>query len=135
MNAEAPPDAEAQPGVSPVHSLKFRRNRLAALAALAVLLAGCYVARDKILFSLGQLLTSAQEPRKADLIVVLGGDVRGNRILQAAQLVRDGYAPRVLVSGMANLYGSSESDRAIEFAVRHGASAEIFTPLRDDANS
>jgi uncharacterized SAM-binding protein YcdF (DUF218 family) len=134
MNAEAPAP-EANPGLSPVKSVKSGGRRSYALLTLAFLLIGGYFLREQILFGLGQVLTSAEAPRKADLIVVLGGDVRGNRILQAAQLVRDGYAPRVLVSGMANLYGSSESDRAIEFAVRHGASAEVFIPLRDDVTS
>jgi uncharacterized SAM-binding protein YcdF (DUF218 family) len=132
MNAESP---QAPAGVPSVPSPKFKRRRYLALLAFAVLLAGGFALREKILWGLGRILTSAEAPRKADIVVVLGGDVRGNRILQAAELVRHGYAPRILVSGMSDLYGRAESDIAIEFAVQHGAPAAVFTPMRDDAKS
>lgn len=60
------------------------------------------------------------------MIVVIGGDLRGSRILTAARLAREGYAARVLVSGVGEMYGYYESDQAIEFAVRHGYPREMF---------
>ena len=42
-----------------------------------------------------------QQPASADLIVVLGGD-NGNRVIQAAELWRQGFAPRLLMTGLSN---------------------------------
>jgi uncharacterized SAM-binding protein YcdF (DUF218 family) len=80
----------------------------------------------RILWSLGAILNSSEPPQKADMILVIGGDARGSRILTGAELVRDGYAPRVLVSGIGEFYGHHESDLAIDFAVQHGYPREIF---------
>ena len=79
-----------------------------------------------ILAALGGYLVSAGPPEKADIVVVLGGDSSGNRILKAAELVRAGYAPRVLVSGPAGIYGFHESDLAIPFAEKAGYPASYF---------
>jgi len=59
-------------------------------------------------------------PAHADMAVVLAGDFSGNRILRAAELVRQGYVPKVLVSGPRALFGRYECDFAIPFAVAHG---------------
>ncbi|HEX4273875.1 MAG TPA: YdcF family protein [Bryobacteraceae bacterium] len=64
------------------------------------------------------------------MIVVLGGDEKGNRILHAAELAREGYAPKVLVSGIESVYGRHESDLAIDYAVSRGYPREIFIPFR-----
>jgi len=40
-----------------------------------------------------------QSPEKADLIVALGGD-GGSRVHRAAELYRQGYAPRILLTGI-----------------------------------
>ena len=54
------------------------------------------------------LLVARQEPRKADVIVVLGGE-NTSRVEQATALYQDGYAPRILVAGKneAELIGRS----------------------------
>ena len=78
--------------------------------------------------ALGGFLVSADAPFHAGMIVELGGDDHGNRILTAAHLVHAGYAPKVLVSGPA-YYGRHESDLAIEFATAHGYPAESFIPF------
>jgi uncharacterized SAM-binding protein YcdF (DUF218 family) len=85
-------------------------------AALAIFLA----AHPVWLGALGSFLVSAEEPVRADLAVVLGGDGYGNRILKAAELVREGFVPGALVSGPAGLYGLHECDLAIPFAVKKG---------------
>jgi uncharacterized SAM-binding protein YcdF (DUF218 family) len=78
---------------------------------------------------LGDFLVRGQEPFKADIIVVLGGDDRGNRILKAAELMRQGYAPKILVSAPYCCYGHIESDVAIPFAIRHGYPPDWFVSL------
>ena len=74
----------------------------------------------------GQALVHNDGPAKADIAVVLAGDSYGHRILKAAELVREGYVPAVLVSGPAGAYGLNESDLEIPFAVRNGCPAEWF---------
>jgi uncharacterized SAM-binding protein YcdF (DUF218 family) len=79
--------------------------------------------------ALGGLLVASDQPASAGMVVVLAGDDTGRRILKAAELVKQGYAPQVLVSGPECCYGENESDLAIAFAVRHGYPAEWFIPL------
>ena len=50
---------------------------------------------------LGEFLVHTETPSHADVIVVLAGDPSGHRILRAAELVKQGYASKVLVSGPA----------------------------------
>ena len=97
---------------------------------------------DRILLGFGSMLANAEAPRPADLIVVLGGDFSGNRILRAAELERQGFAPKVLSSGGRPVYGTLESELAIDFAVRHGfersgfiASSYPALSTRDEAKA
>jgi uncharacterized SAM-binding protein YcdF (DUF218 family) len=84
---------------------------------------------------LGGFLVKADAPAQADCIVVLAGDFTGGRILKAADLVRQGLAPRVIVSGPSGAYGAHESDLAIAFAVRHGYPESYFVPFPNEARS
>ena len=85
--------------------------------------------------ALGRLLVRAGNPVPADVVVVLAGDYTGNRILKAAELVRQGYAPKVLVSGPYGFYGAYECDPAIAFAVGRGNPAPWFVRLPHRAHS
>lgn len=71
----------------------------------------------------------------ADMIVVLAGDPYGLRILKAAELVKQGYAPKVLVSGPSGFYGEYESEAAIRFVVRQGYPADWFVALPNESHS
>jgi len=108
-----------------------RKTRLL-LPGLVVLCAAAllFAFHDRILWSLGAVLDNSQAPRSAGMIVAIGGDYQGARILKAAELVREGYAPKVLVSGIAGLYGHHESDLAIDFAVQHGYPRDTFIAFR-----
>lgn len=94
-----------------------------------------YLFRESILFGMGQMLVEAEEPVKADAVVVIGGGYHGERILKAAQLVKDGYAPYLVVSGAGDQYGMHEADMAIAYAVQKGYPANIFVPVYHDAVS
>jgi uncharacterized SAM-binding protein YcdF (DUF218 family) len=108
-----------------------RNRRITASGiVLLCLIAGFAVFHEPILFALGNILVKDGPPRKAGIIVVIGGDYNGNRILKASQLLREGYAPRVLVSGIGNMYGFYEADIAIAFAVQHGAPRDAFISLK-----
>lgn len=93
------------------------------------------VFHSQILGALGGYLVDDVPPQKADAVLVLAGDGWGNRILTAAQLVRDGYAPQVLVSGPDGAYGLQESALAIPFAVKHGYPESYFVRVDHQARS
>ena len=101
--------------------------------AAAVLLALLFHVR--ILTALGSYLDQSGPPEKADAVFVLGGDANGHRILKGAELVRQGFAPRVVVSGPAGNYGYYESDLAIPFAVKAGYPESYFVPFPNHALS
>lgn len=98
----------------------MRKSRLVAAGGLVLVLAAAAATHSYWLEALGDLLVHAEPPERADLVVVLAGDWWGNRVLKAGELVRQGYAPRALVSGPDGAYGYHECDLAIPFAVRHG---------------
>jgi len=112
------------------------RSRLAkGLAFVLVLCGAAWTAAPLWLEGLGAFLIHADPPAKADLIVVLAGDGYGRRLLYGAELARQGYAPRVLVSGPRTFYGHSEDQLAIPFAVRQGYSESMFIPMPVKARS
>jgi uncharacterized SAM-binding protein YcdF (DUF218 family) len=101
-----------------------------------VLLAGLLAAtRTQWLGALGGFLVESEAPMPAEMVVVLAGDQEGHRILRGAELVLQGYAPKVLVSGPPCCYGAWESESAIDFAVRHGYPRDWFIPLPHTAKS
>jgi uncharacterized SAM-binding protein YcdF (DUF218 family) len=70
----------------------WRRPLFLAAAVLAVL----------AFLGAGRFLSSpAQAPRSADIILALGGD-NGDRVAVAARLYSQGYAPRVMLTGLEN---------------------------------
>jgi uncharacterized SAM-binding protein YcdF (DUF218 family) len=69
------------------------------------------------------------------VVLVLAGDSYGNRILKGAELVREGYAPKALISGPEGVYGLHESDLAIPFAVRAGYPESYFLSFPHAAKS
>jgi len=95
------------------------------VAAVAVLLA---LTHAVWMGWMGEFLVTADEPFHADMIVVLAGDSYGHRILKGGELVKDGFAPKVLVSGAPGFYDLHESDLAIPFAVKRGYPADWFIP-------
>jgi uncharacterized SAM-binding protein YcdF (DUF218 family) len=102
----------------------------------AVLIALLLVATSPLwLAALGRYLVRAEAPVPADMIVVLGGDFSGNRILTAGDLVRRGFASKALVCGTSGEYGLHESDLAIPFAVKHGYPESYFVPFPNDDHS
>jgi uncharacterized SAM-binding protein YcdF (DUF218 family) len=89
----------------------------------------------RILTAFGSYLDQSGPPEKADVAFVLAGDATGRRILKGAELVREGYAPRVVVSGPAGNYGYFECELAIPFAVKAGYPESEFLPFPNQAHS
>jgi len=102
------------------------------VAILLVLLAATHA---WWLSALGRRLVRDEGPAHAEIAVVLAGDFYGNRILRAAELVKQGYVPAVLVSGPHMLYGFYECDLAIPFAVKRGYPESWFIRAPNEALS
>ena len=83
----------------------------------------------------GGFLVQAEPPVKADAALVLAGDAGGHRILKGAELKEQGWVNQVWVSGPAGMYGRTEDELAIDFAVRQGRPREWFHPAPNEANS
>ncbi len=113
----------------------MKRFLRAALLGLVVLFVLGYLFRAPILTALGRYLDRSGPPQPADAIFVLAGDASGNRILKGAELARQGFAPRVVVSGPEGDYGYYECDLAIPFAVHAGYSESYFVPFPNHALS
>ena len=113
----------------------FRFKFALALLALLFLAAVAFLARDVWLTALGEALIHEDGASRAEIAVMLAGDNWGYRLTKAAELVRQGYVPRVLVSGPPGFYEINDADAAIQFAVRKGYPAEWFIPLRHTALS
>ena len=108
--------------------------RKLALIFIAAVLA-VVLFHGRILAALGEYLVQADQPRQADVAFVLAGDELGNRILRGADLVRQGYVPKVVVSGPGPVYGVYECDLAIPFAVRAGYPESYFIHFEHMAHS
>ena len=94
-----------------------------------------YFARGHWLPWLVAPLIYDEGPTKADIAVVLAGDYHGDRIQRAAQLVRQGYVPAVLVDGPTGFYGENESTLAIRYIVAKGYPAAWFIDFPIHATS
>jgi uncharacterized SAM-binding protein YcdF (DUF218 family) len=87
-----------------------------------------------VLSYLGNYLISNDAPQRADLILVLGGNFYGPRVLKGADLLAQGYAPIALFSGP--LYqGRPQGDASITFLVRQGYSTRGLESLGNHAES
>ena len=75
-----------------------------------------------------------EPPVKADAAVVLGGDEFGMRTIKAAELVKAGYAPYVLLSGPPILL-AHESELMLDFALKQGYPSSLFQQYEHSANS
>ena len=109
-----------------------RRRRL--LVYLTVFLLIVFVC-GWFLPSAGRLLVNEEQPVKAQIAVVLAGDQFGNRVVRGAELQRDGFVEKVLVSGGPGLYGFYESDLALRFATSKGFPEAAFEALHLDHHS
>jgi uncharacterized SAM-binding protein YcdF (DUF218 family) len=116
----------------------LRRRRpvlIQLILALAVCIVLAILTSAWWLPALGWALVRDDGPAKADIAVVLGGDPWGLRISKAGDLVRQGYAPVVLVSGPPGYYDQHECEPEIAWAVRHGYPEAWFIPYPDEARS
>jgi uncharacterized SAM-binding protein YcdF (DUF218 family) len=113
----------------PVKRGSSSRGLVRFAAVILALALAAWLFSSQILFAIGSLLVNAGPPVKADAVVVIGGDWKGNRILKGSELVREGYAPRLFASGSGGMYGYLEADLAIQYAVSKGYPRQTMTAL------
>jgi uncharacterized SAM-binding protein YcdF (DUF218 family) len=99
------------------------------LAAVAALTASLWLG------ALGGYLVHAEPPVRADYAVVLAGDFKGHRVIEGAELARQGFVRKVLVSGPCCCYGVPESDMAVSYAVSKGYPEDLFIKLPHSGTS
>jgi len=76
------------------------RRRRRWIPILLLIVAVLVLATPSLLSALGRALVAQDPPARADAIVVLHSGVREyERLVEAATLYRDGYAPRVVING------------------------------------
>jgi uncharacterized SAM-binding protein YcdF (DUF218 family) len=107
----------------------------AGLVILALAVALFVVFHTPVLAGLGNFLVKAGPPQKADVVLVLAGDNFGRRILAGAELVKQGWAPKAMISGPSGNYGYFDCDLAIPFAVKAGYPESYFIHLEHNGRS
>lgn len=98
------------------------------MSLLAVLV---YFIPAPFLIPVAEFLIEAEQPRRADCIFVLAGDNRGQRIMRAAELYKQGLAGKIFISGPEGYYDASEDEMAIAFARRRGMQDVPFVGWRN----
>jgi uncharacterized SAM-binding protein YcdF (DUF218 family) len=111
------------------------RRWIGSLAAgILILLVTAAICWQAILTALGSFLVDSQPPRQADLVLVLGGDFWGPRVLTGAELGLHRFAPIVLFSGPP-YHDRFQGELSVEFVVQKGYPKEIFQVFGTAAQS
>lgn len=105
------------------------------IVCIAIVLVLAVATHSWWLAALARMLVRDEGPARADIAVVLAGDFYGHRVVRAAELVKQGYVPKVLVSGPNMLYGFYECDLEIPFAVKRGYPEDWFIRAPNEARS
>jgi uncharacterized SAM-binding protein YcdF (DUF218 family) len=111
------------------------RRRLLTLLGIAGILFALFLTHSIWMGWMGVCLVRDTAPVHADIAVVLGGDSYGHRILRAADLAKQGFVPKVLVSGAPGFYDMHECDLSIPFAIKRGYAPEWFIAFPHEGHS
>lgn len=112
------------------------RRRIAVRAAIwAACLFAVLVVGYELRLHAGGFLICSGTPQPADLILVIGGDFYGPRVLKGADLGVQGYAPLVLISGPPYQQHRSEAEFAIDFLTTRGYPRYLFQAFGHHAGS
>lgn len=114
---------------------KNRRKLAVRAATAAVCLLVILVLGQELRLLAGKFLVCSDTPQPADLILVIGGDFYGPRVLKGAELGVQGYAPLVLISGPPYQNGRSEAEFAIDFLTARGYPKRLFQSFGHHAES
>jgi uncharacterized SAM-binding protein YcdF (DUF218 family) len=112
-----------------------RGSALIPILAAVALLSLLWFGRGPILSRMGTFLNVGEPPRKADVALVLAGGWTGERVMKAAELVRQGYVPSAILSGSASYYDVPECQAAIAYASHRGVDPAIYTCVTTSGKS
>jgi uncharacterized SAM-binding protein YcdF (DUF218 family) len=104
--------------------LKLLKRILTDVLIIAILLACVWLFRVPILQSVGKYLILNEHPKHSDVIVTLSGTDQAERIRHAAKLYKEGYAPKVLLSGQMVLHAETGIDLMEKYATQVGIKTE-----------
>jgi uncharacterized SAM-binding protein YcdF (DUF218 family) len=76
---------------------------------------------DSILTSVGSFLIVDQQPKKADVIIVLGGGKNNDRVIHGVELYKSGYAERILLSDGNTISNRTMKQKALSLGVPESA--------------
>ena len=97
---------------------------------LLVVLLG-YFSSPVLLEKMSQYLLVQDKLQKADLILILGGDISGERLNEGVNLYRQGYAKQLLISGGPIAFDLTYADWIRKQAIERGIPASaILTQSR-----
>ena len=120
--------------VSAIRNLRVLPCLLTVCILILALIAAAAIRWEATLTYLGNFLVDSQPPQEADLILVLGGDFIGPRVVAGAELARLRYAPYALLSGPP-FGGRPQGELSIDFLVRKGYPRDVFQVFATDAES
>jgi uncharacterized SAM-binding protein YcdF (DUF218 family) len=104
------------------------------LFILIVLLFGIYFFHPVILQGMGRFLIVRDVLEPTDLIVVLGGDINGERVNEAVALYKQGYAKKMLMSGGELAWKLTSADQMKKQAAAMGVDPRAIL-LEDKSRS
>jgi len=114
------------------------RRLAVALVALCACLGLLWVVRVPLLRGVGQALVYEEGPPRADVILLLNGEVE-TRPFHAARLYREGAAPRILVGRVEDSPATelglwpNETDVNIDILQQEGVPSEAIEVISQDA--
>lgn len=112
-----------------------KTTRRLLLAILLVAVAAVAFHRP-LLAAAGRFLLYQDPLEKCDALVVLGGEEGdGLRLQEAARLYRQGWAPRIVLSGGPRVFGIHETEWSLPLALQLGLPRERLTTMPHDARS
>ena len=102
-----------------------KKGCLLLLLVLFLALLFLFLFRVPLFLAMGRYLAVQNDLKKSDVIVVLAGE-RGERVVQAVKLYRDGWAPLILMSGGPGEAGIPLSEIMKSQAVKLGVPAKAI---------
>lgn len=101
----------------------------------ALVLGGMRLAAPPLLNKLALSLIRHEPPVRADLIIALGGDRYCLREKKAAELYHQGFARRIVVSGVQYIPGVHTGDWARQYVIELGVPGDEVIVLRETWNT
>jgi uncharacterized SAM-binding protein YcdF (DUF218 family) len=105
------------------------RRVLFAAVVVAAVAGGLWMQRERILTAIGRFVVSTEAPVAADAVVVLAGSLP-DRILEAVDLYKEGWAPRIVLTKETGMPGIEVLQRrGVKIPEKHELNISIAEQL------